>query len=583
MPITRTRINAPLLLALVTAFLYLNSWGGPFVIDADYHLPDPQLNGWENWKAVWKSPVFQVPEAGISQYYRPLAVSVFRLERFCFGANPFGYHLVNTALHFINGWLIYLFCLHLFQRTGMALVAALFFIVHPLQTEEVNNILGLSGLASAGTMLAAVFCYLKFREGGGRSLYLLSLLFFLCAVLFKESSLVLPVLLCWIELAGRLTSDPPGRRRILPYLFGYFLCAGGYVAFRFLFKVGQSVLPESGSLLGWGLLTATRGIRVYLELIFFPFRLHYFRSLPLVTDGWSLFPVFVAMAGAALVFVVLLVKKKMPAWLFVGAGWFVIGLLPICGLKPLFLQRGCFSWAEHFIYFPLIGFGIAAAGFLQATARSLSGRRKRLALLYTGAGGVFLVYSCLTIVQNGFWTDSLRFYRRAARYEPRIFRSREHLGTEYLKRGEAGKAVEEFKAARAILREHSGREAEIDYSPFDKFHLKILLVELAPAYRELNRPAEVRETAEELIRIFPNDFEGYFFLGSHYLEEDKAGEALPLLREAYRLNDGHFGTAASLIACYRRLGEHEKADSVWQEAARKIPAFRGALAQVKEE
>ncbi len=584
MPITRTRINAPLLLALVTVFLYLNSWGGPFVIDRAFLIPASQIDGWEGWKAIWTTPVFYLPQAGIAQYYRPLLISTFRIEYLSFGEDTFGYHLVNTGLHFLNGWLVYLICLRLFKRSKTALLAALLFLVHPLQTEEVVNIGGLSGLASVATMLAAICLYLKSRREGRVVFYLFSLVFFLVGVLYKESSLILPFLICWIQLADWVRPGSTGKRKFLktlPYLAGYFLCLGVYLNLRFFILLQEGILPGDRALLGWGLLTSIKGLGVYLKLILFPLHLHYFRSLLLATDGWRLFPLSIVISGAAILFVKSAVEKKLPVWLFVGSGWFLIGLLPACGLKPLFLQRDYFWWAERFLYFPLIGFGIAAAGLVERLVDRLSPRRVKVAVLYGCLGGIFLGYSLLTLRQNGFWSSGLRFYQRAAGSEPQIFRAREHLGTEYLKRGEAGKAVEEFKAAREILHEHSGREAEIDYSPFDKFHLKILLVKLAPAYRELNRPAEVRETAEELIRIFPNDFEGYFFLGSYYLEEDKAGEALPLLREAYRLNDGHFGTAAALIACYRSLGEPEKADGVWREAARKIPAFRDALQEME--
>ena len=77
-----------------------------------------------------------------SNYYRPLLLLSFAVNYAIGSIKPLGYHLVNNGLHVANGILIFLILLGVFKRRLPAFLAALLFLIHPLQTEAVTYISG---------------------------------------------------------------------------------------------------------------------------------------------------------------------------------------------------------------------------------------------------------------------------------------------------------------------------------------------------------------------------------------------------------------------------------------------------------
>ncbi|MEA1928081.1 MAG: glycosyltransferase family 39 protein, partial [Candidatus Auribacterota bacterium] len=197
--------SRPWVLILLILLVYANSWGNPFILDDVTHIrDDPRLLHWQNWTEVFSSPFFQFKEAGLAQYYRPLVKLTYKIERFFFGINPFGYHLVNTALHCLNALFLYLICRIIMGRPAPAFIAALIFGIHPLQVEEVSYISGLGGLTAVSGILISIYYFLRFRSERKTSFYILSIIFFVLGLLFKESAMILPVLLIWVMIVYRL-------------------------------------------------------------------------------------------------------------------------------------------------------------------------------------------------------------------------------------------------------------------------------------------------------------------------------------------------------------------------------------------
>src|SRR3989475_5788849 len=79
---------------------------------------------------------------------RTLLFITFAANHAINGQNVWGYHLVNLLLHLLNGILIYVIAKHIFSRSfprydlsnSFATLAAIFFIIHPVQTESVTYI-----------------------------------------------------------------------------------------------------------------------------------------------------------------------------------------------------------------------------------------------------------------------------------------------------------------------------------------------------------------------------------------------------------------------------------------------------------
>ncbi|HEX7519195.1 MAG TPA: hypothetical protein VF325_02845, partial [Candidatus Deferrimicrobium sp.] len=165
------RLSPFLLLAGAVAVVYLNSFRGVFQFD-DYNVIVDN-GGVHNWGAFL---------AGLPRGIRPLLKLTYTLN-WISGLGLFGFHLVNVGLHAANAVMLFF----LASRIGgpsvsrfAALLPALLFAVHPVQTEAVTYISGRSVSLMAFFYLGSLLAYLRGRARGSRFLlYLASPILFL--------------------------------------------------------------------------------------------------------------------------------------------------------------------------------------------------------------------------------------------------------------------------------------------------------------------------------------------------------------------------------------------------------------------
>ena len=573
------------MLVVIVLLVYANSWGNPFILDDVTHIrDDSRLARWQNWTEVFSSPFFEFKEAGLAQYYRPLVKLTYKVERLFFGINPFGYHLVNTAFHCLNTLLLYLICRLLIGRPGPAFAAALIFGIHPLQTEEVSYISGLGGLGAGAGILASLYFFLRFLKSGRIGWHLASLFFFVAGLLYKEIALILPGMLVWLLITGSPSRNRTGNRWAagLLYLIPYILCLGGYLYLRAFFLVKAGFLAGAGDGIWIRFLTFGKGLWIYLGLSLFPLHLHFYRSLRLLSHCWHPLPLLGLCGCAVFLLRAVFRSGRLSPLVAVGFGWFIIALLPFSGVIPIFLEGGVLYWAEHFIYLPLAGLGMALAGLFFGCLDAV--RDRRLLRITAGVCSIMIALSLglLTVRQNGFWSDELVFFERMTDYEPDLFRTTGLLGIAYLKRGKFEDAIRADIRARALLLSQSGAAAEEEMGRMDRYMLKVILWRLSQCYRFLHQYGPAGKAARELLELFPEGYEGKYLLGRALSEGGDNKEALPYLEAVYRLRPDDFETARTLILCYQALGEFERSRQVWSEAAARIPEFREAKEILEE-
>src|SRR5437867_2771103 len=178
-------------LALVAAtFLaYQPVWRAGFLWDDDDHLTaNIAMTAPHGLRKIWTS-------LAVSRYY-PLTLTSFWAQRRLWGLNPMPYHLVNIALHALNGVLIFV-TLRRLNVSGAWLAAALW-TLHPVNVETVAWITELKNIQSGVFFFCSLLCFLRFDEQRKVRWYALSILCAAAAMLSKPSTVVLPavVLLC---------------------------------------------------------------------------------------------------------------------------------------------------------------------------------------------------------------------------------------------------------------------------------------------------------------------------------------------------------------------------------------------------
>src|SRR5580658_3976684 len=154
-----------LILAVVTFVAYVPAMRGGFIWDDDDHLTaNPAMTMPHGLQLIWSS-------LAVSRYY-PLTLTTFWVERHLWGLDPMPYHVVNIALHALNGILVY-FVLRRLRIPG-AWLAAMLWALHPVNVESVAWITELKNTQSGAFFLLSILSFVQWlkaknlgRQSGG--------------------------------------------------------------------------------------------------------------------------------------------------------------------------------------------------------------------------------------------------------------------------------------------------------------------------------------------------------------------------------------------------------------------------------
>ncbi|XP_056877900.1 protein O-mannosyl-transferase TMTC2 isoform X4 [Takifugu flavidus] len=155
---------AELLCTAAAAALYLNT------LDADFCYDDSRAiktNQDLLPETPWTNILFDdfwgtlLTHSGSHKSFRPLCTLSFRLNYAVHGLRPWGYHLLNVALHVLVTALFTAFTRPLLGRGPWSLLAGLLFASHPIHTEAVAGVVGRADVGAAAFFLLSLFCYAR--------------------------------------------------------------------------------------------------------------------------------------------------------------------------------------------------------------------------------------------------------------------------------------------------------------------------------------------------------------------------------------------------------------------------------------
>ncbi|XP_061930218.1 protein O-mannosyl-transferase TMTC2 isoform X1 [Apis cerana] len=217
--------------ALVATALYCNTLQAGFVYDDRRAiLTNPDLLSSTPWSKLLENDFWGTPlsDRGSHGSYRPLCVATFRLNHLLGGLEPWGYHLVNVALHAACTVLVVRVARKVLagrNSLGHAITGFLF-AAHPIHSEAVAGVVGRADLLACLFTLLAFLAYSAHCERA-RSPFplILALVSSTLATLAKEtgiSSLALCLLweLCRGESSRKANCGPVTRTRSIGILSG---------------------------------------------------------------------------------------------------------------------------------------------------------------------------------------------------------------------------------------------------------------------------------------------------------------------------------------------------------------------------
>ena len=401
------RARFPLLLAGVTVLAYLPSLAAPFHFD-DYNVivHYPTVHSW--------SSLFERAGGGV----RAVLKASYTLN-WTIDAGPLGFHALNIALHALNTVLLFLIGRRLFPEKGdaPALMAALLFALHPMQTEAVTYVSGRSSSLMATFYLGSMLLYLR----GGH--WALSALLFVLALATRETAVTLPAALLLVELCRGTPWATIGRRQ---WAHWGLLLAGAAVVLlnQRYFDLLAYGFGERG--LGENLLTQVGGISYLVWHLVSLQHLNIDPALPTLTE-WTPALALQAVLLLALASLGIASIRRRP-WLAFGILWFFLQLAPTNSIVPRLDVAN-----DRQVYLACWGLFFALAAQIEWP---------RMAVI-----GLCALFAAASIARQLDYRDEITLWEAAVRSSPWNSRAHNNRGYAYYLAGRKAEAKRSFETA----------------------------------------------------------------------------------------------------------------------------------------
>jgi len=461
-------------------FIYLNSINGPFILDDNFlivennHIKSPS-----KFYLVFREDMGAGADYTYN-YYRPIFTTTLITDYALYKLNPAGFHITNILLHILTGfalcWLIYL----LFNNKILSYISGILFLVHPIQTEAVAYISGRADIL-AGLFTILCFCfYALFNKEKKPEDYFSMLSCFICALLSKENSIVIPVLFLLYHYIFKTKASLQTFIPILATTIIYILLH------QIIINTSSHISLQS---IYAGTLYFFKSLPIYSKLIIAPFGLHYDYGKPAL-----IFKSPEIILGFALSIVLILIfyaKRKTNRLLSFSIIWFLITLTPSLNFYPT-----SYYMAEHYLYLPIVGFVLVISNFLYNAY--IKNKQATIVCIYI----IFIFYSALTVQQNKYWKNPVAFYKRILQYNPKSIRAYNNIANFYARNKNYKEAFTYYKKALAI----NPRLANIYYN-------------IGETYKIIGEKEKATIAYKKALAINPYYIEAYYNLAA--LEENK--------------------------------------------------------------
>lgn len=338
-------VVALVILALAgTLLLYREALQLPFFFDDMIHL---RWLDWHSLSSIWTTA------EGLG-YYRPLTMSVWKIDSLLLGSNdPGRLHFLNLLLHALNTTLAGYIAWRTWRGRGRALftlIVASLFLTYPFSYQAVPSTSSLSKPLIATLVLGSVALYWESRRRSLRWLMALSLLVGFLAPLAYETGVMVPLAILAVEIL-EYTRREFKRFSWAPILHMILVWGIGLPLIMLM-------EPETGASLRFpSLLNLWQNSVYFSQGLLFPLS-------PLATPLQRIFPVdqYVLVAIVNLLgFAALVAFYRWAGRLDVfwyALSWFVVGILPLW----LMLDFSYVITSPRLLYLGGTGAGLLWAG-----------------------------------------------------------------------------------------------------------------------------------------------------------------------------------------------------------------------------
>lgn len=409
--------------------------------------------------------------------YAPLHIVSYMMDYTLWGLAPQGYRGVNILLHAANGTLLY----HLFRRMKWqqtpAVLAALLFVLHPVQVESVIWISQRKTVLSLFFSLWSCLLYVRASDSGrsGFRPYVPALVLLALALLTKSAAVFLPLVYLAYEIVMKNNRAWP---RLLGTLLPFLLLS--------LVICIVTLTTQHEARVGWhgGSPLAT----LYTML---PVFMSYFGMLVMPVHLSALYdPVIRHALFEPAVIGSLLVLAALVIWVH-GTGrrsserlfwfWFaLLAIIPVSQIVPLTTMMN-----DRYLYYPMVGIAAILAGEV-STFISAGGTRGRVVM------SISILVLILLAVASGrrtlVWKDELTLWSDAVQKSPGSRFARQGLAEALEAGGDlAGAAAQYLEALKDDpASPELNSQAGVVFAELKDFARALPLLRAAVRYRPAN-------------------------------------------------------------------------------------------------
>lgn len=452
----------------------------------------------------------------ISNMYRPILMTTFAFDHIFWGNNPFGYHLTSILLHASNGILIYFLIFILFKNRLISFITSLLFIIHPVQSEAVIYASGRTDPLYVFFSLVSIHLFLSLLKTKINITlkWCGSIIFFLWAILSKESAIIIPVLFILLYYAFD-NKQKISYFRFLTVTIPFVLLSFIYVLLRLTILNFANTLNfyQTGNIYSRDvtvrLLTFTSAFTEYLKVILFPKDLISARNPQIITSIVNPNVIFFVVFFLSTLIISWALRKKDKIYLFAFI-WFFITIIPVSGIIPINNII-----AEHYLYLPSVMFFLLTAKIFNNLWYKFVSYHQRLilSLLITL---ILITLMTRTAIRTFDWRDPITFYTKSLKQSPWHIPMHNNLAMAYAEQGRSDEAIQEYQ--KTIQLE----------DVYPNLHHN-----LANTYKDQGKYQEAEKEYKKALDMDPNFIFSYYGLADLYQktgEKEKLEEIIKKLK-----------------------------------------------------
>jgi tetratricopeptide (TPR) repeat protein len=505
---------------------------------------------------------------------RAVMHATFALNYHFGGLDTTGYHAVNIALHMLNGLLLYLLVLMTGRHLGrdekatgaVAFLSYALFVLHPVQTEAVTNLVNRSMLLSTACYLSGMLLFLRaVTSERRRGLWVAGLFAVsLAGMGSRENFATFPLMLLLYDLFFISGFKP---REVARHYIAYLpvLLSLGYMAHLALGSTYAKREAIAGIPPVQYALTQLKVHWTYLRLLLFPVNQTLDYDYPVAKSLLEL-PALVSLAGyGALWAGGIALARRRPVVAF-SVLWFLIALLPISfivALTDLKLDDVIF---EHRLYLPGAGAMVLAGAAIDAAATKV---KQRWRLAGKAVVPLLLVLPVLlaaaTYHRNAVWHSDVTLWEDAARKAPGKARPHNDLGIAYKNSGELEKSIEQSEIAIRL----------------DPNHVTAY-INLGNSYYSMGMLDRAIDYYRSALLFRPYYTEAYYNLGVAYQNKGLSHRAIRYYERAIELNPSHVNAHLNLGIAYLERGSLGLAQKEFERVLQIMPGDERALMNLRK-